>query len=404
MSNASVNLSLRDSLQQIANLADEENISAKEKAKRLGELSEPVLQLLETTIKEVGGTRRRLLEDLKGIIESGDWASLPTPVDIKLTMDKIDRISFSIQDAKNNLSVDAESILRILLEIMRKSMLENKFAQTQQHKADMDAAEAAKTARKNANLKQRNSELATAVAQGVAAVASISGAALSVNAAINSGLAARQATKLAKGDKAQGTKSIIRQEIDLQENQDILKNYKEIKVDFERKLRDFKNLNLKGPNRRNQEEENYFKVLADKKQTMEVRLENIKQKSDYLSQDIRKKNESYKKISNEISKLTKNSEIETARANAYQAIGGAVGGLVNSIGGITSAMFKYDSGTEQGIAEQKAVEREVAQKMYQAAGESASSAKEGLRSAIQMISAIQQTLGNLNSLLARHSV
>jgi hypothetical protein len=193
--------SLRESLLQIAKTAHDETLSVQEKSEKIAKLSEPVLVLLEEKIRDVGGKRRALLNELRDMIQSGTWASLPEPADVSLTIEKINRISAAISDVKDRIAVDANELFREILEIMRKMMLESKFSQTTQHKLDINAAEAAKAEREIANKKQFSSELASAIAQGVGGLVGLAGAAVSVNSVKISATKAMNATELAGGIK-----------------------------------------------------------------------------------------------------------------------------------------------------------------------------------------------------------
>ncbi len=402
MSTPGISLSLHDSLRQITALADNKNIPLGEKSEKLSRLAEPVLQMLENTIKDVGGTRRQLLEGLKGIIQSGDWAKLPSPSNMDLTLDKLERIGFSIQDAKNNLTTDAESILRLLLEIMRKSMLENKFHQTIQHKMDIDAANAAKTARSNANNEQLSSDLASSIAQGVAAVAGLAGSAVSMWKSGASSLKAQKAVAIGLKNTADGKRSLARVEVDLANNKNELRKLRAELRDVKQEIAEFNKLTI--TKNRTPEQNTRLNELSQRNNNNLAKITSLDKECKNLETKIIADNKEHKKRDFNIRSETKDSDVLLAEGNAFQSLFGGISGLTNSLGGIASASEKFDAGTEQAKADQAGIEREVAQKMFQAAGESASSAKEGMRAAIGMISAIQQTLGNLGSTLAKNSV
>lgn len=396
-----INYSLRESLMQIAKTADDATLSAQQKSEKLAEILEPTLVLLAEKISAYGGTRRILLDDLRDRIQSGDWASLPEPNDVALTIEKINQITAAINDVKDRIAVDASELFRELLEIMRKTMLENKFSQTDQHKLDINAAEIAKIQRGIANTKQKSSELASAITQGIGGVAGIAGAAVSINSVKASASKAMEATEHAagviKGQKIKG-KSLD----DLENASESAKiKLADLNEQISSQKMELAHLKKLGAGK---------KLTASQKSRIKTLEEAVGKdgtlitKRTALENDFKDTKAEYKDLVNKVETLRKDSDILTTRANAIQSLTSSIGSLVNSTGGIVAAMEKHASATAQQDVDQQNINREVAQKMYQAASDAAGSTREAIRSALSMISAIEQSRASLNSLLARNSV
>ncbi len=393
-----VSASLRDSLVQIAAAAHDKSLTPEDKAKKLSELAGPALIMLENMIENVGGTRRELLNEIRDMIESGTWAKLPDPRDVNLTLDKINRISAAISDVKEKLIADSSEIFRELLEIMREIMLENKFSQTVQHKLDIDAAKATADARKQANEKQLSGELGSSIAALVGGGISFAGSAVSLSSAFTAATTAKDATKLAGGIK--DGKAVPGKSLDALENKlaTAKQDLSEVKSEIAAATERLSELNkLKKPTKLQKAEKSALQQNLQSNGVLEKKLNDAEVKFSLA-------NDQYKTNFNEVERLRKSADTKLAKANAWQALAGSINSVTNATGGISAASFKKQAADEQLIADAQNVNREVAQKMYQASADSASSARESLRSAMSMISAIEQTFSSMNSLLARNSV
>ncbi len=393
-----VSASLRDSLVQIAAAAHDKSLTPEDKAKKLSELAGPALIMLENMIENVGGTRRELLQELRDMIESGTWAKLPDPRDVNLTLDKINRISAAISDVKEKLIADSSEIFRELLEIMREIMLENKFSQTVQHQRDIDAAKATADARKLANEKQLSGELGSSIAALVAGGLSFAGNIVSVRSAFTSATTAKNATKLAGGIK--DGKPSPGKSLDALEN--TVEKTKE-------KLSDV-NSKIATANERLNELTKIKKLTKSQRTEKSALQQELKSGGTLQTEKVKAEKEfvqaksDYKTKFDEVESLRKSADTHLAKANAWQALAGSVSSITNATGGISAASFKKQAADDQLIADAQNVNREVAQKMFSASADSANSARESLRSAMSMISAIEQTFSSMNSLLARNSV
>lgn len=393
-----VSASLRDSLVQIAAAAHDKSLTPEDKAKKLSELAGPALIMLENMIENVGGTRRELLNEIRDMIESGTWAKLPDPRDVNLTLDKINRISAAISDVKEKLIADSSEIFRELLEIMREIMLENKFSQTVQHKLDIDAAKATADARKQANEKQLSGELGSSIAALVGGGISFAGSAVSLRSAFTAATTAKDATKLAGGIK--DGKAVPGKSLDALENKlaTAKQDLSEVKSEIAAATERLNELNkLKKPTKLQKAEKAALQQNLQSNGVLEKKLNDAEVKFSLA-------NDQYKTNFNEVERLRKSADTKLAKANAWQALAGSINSVTNATGGISAASFKKQAADEQLIADAQNVNREVAQKMFQASADSASSARESLRSAMSMISAIEQTFSSMNSLLARNSV
>jgi len=349
-------------------------------------------------IENVGGTRRELLNEIRDMIESGTWAKLPDPHDVNLTLDKINRISAAISDVKEKLMADSSEIFRELLEIMREIMLENKFSQTVQHKLDIDAAKAAADARKQANEKQLSGELGSSIAALVGGGISFAGSVVSLRSAFTSATTAKDATKLAGGIK--DGKAVPGKSLDALEN--AVEKTKE-------KLSDV-NSKISAANERLNELGKLKKLTKSQRTEQSTLQNNLKNGGTLQTEKVNAEQafvqakSDYKTKFDQVESLRKSADAKLAKANAWQALAGSINSVTNATGGISAGSFKKQAADEQQIADAQNVNREVAQKMFQASADSANSARESLRSAMSMISAIEQTFSSMNSLLARNSV
>ncbi len=393
-----VSASLRDSLLQMAAAAHDKNLTPEDKAKKLSELAGPALVMLESMIENVGGTRRELLNEIREMIQSGTWAKLPETRDVKLTLDKINRISAAISDVREKLISDSNEIFRELLEIMREIMIENKFSQTVQHKRDIDAAEATAAARTRASLQQQSSELASSIAQGIGGLVSGIGALGSLRSAFKSAATAKQATEIAAGIK-DGQK-VAKKSLDALENatEKAKDKLAQVKSKIELATEQLNELE-KSKSLTKSQKAKKASLQDDLKIGGKLQKDKLNAEKEFISAKS-----NYKATFDEVESLRKSGDSELAIANAWQSLAGSIGSLSNSAGGISAATYKKYAADEQAKADVQGVNREVAQKMFQASSDSANSAREALRSAMTMISAIEQTFSSMNSLLARNSV
>ena len=447
-----VSFNLNESILRITGIAHNDNLAADEKQKQIAELAIPALQIIESASSDAGGGRKILLDQIRGLIEGRDWATLPTPKEISLTLEKINRITVAINDVQQSLIVDATEMFRELLDIMRKMLLENKFAQTAQYKMEMKAAEEAKIARTAANQAQYSAELGQAIAQIVGGVTSIVGSGFSISSIKKATKTANAAKDLSLGQVSKagdGADAFSQAAKTAPKKIPGVDNIKSLDVADasststpKKKLTDADAISTDSAKTKSNANEAtadanakadvksdvQVKANAKAKLELEAKVE-VQMKADATADtdtgisnkttdsgdsddastlaaddDVLSNADVTPAMERKIRTLEKEADIEIAWANAYQSLGGATSSLVNSFGAVTAAVFKNNSNLFQQEAEQDGINKDAAEKMYQASAEGGNAAREGLRSVMQMITALEQSFSNMGSLLARNSV
>ncbi len=419
--------SLKESLLQISTVAHDEDIPEQKKAEKLIELSKPALELLDELIEDVGGTRRLLLEQLRGVIESGNWAVLPSPNDVQLSIDKIIRITVALNDVQKNLMADASEIFRTLMEIMRDMALKSKFEQGKQHIEEMEAVKKAAINRKAANEKQKSAELATSIAQCLGGIASLGG---SVGSMVHAGKAlgkAKDSTKSligsAKNEKgllaSDGKTLSMNSEPSVQKATSVpttpskpISQPKQSSVDGATNV----SKHNPGPGAKADSHidapENNTDIPANTRNapsSLQSDPSPINKGHKYLDTDEEDgSQETLNAIPTSRSDVSESkrvqSDIHLAKGNAGQSLAGALASLINSSGGTTSAVQKKEASDFQAEADTDQVMKETAGKRYQGEGDSANSMRDAIKAAIGTMSAIEQTSSSLGSLISRNSV
>lgn len=311
---------------------------------------------------------------IKDLILSGDWAKLPPPKQLNQQTSLLLSVNDAIRDVQKTIMTDISAIMAVLLEIQRKAALAKGQERLQERSAALYSALAEFAAKEEAAHTQRASDIAQAGVQIATGVLSIASSSNSIHTLKGS---------MEKTKKAWGmTKKLEPNRIELVNVKKLDANLSkatgtEQKIVTELRSKEALNGPLDAADKaRLADAEDHLTdatSLSKKKLALEDEVNNEQSKIDHKNQRAREITESVR---------------------AWQDVWQSVGGVLNKTMDMGVAQFKFMVSMSQLEADKHSLAKNLAQSGEQAALDAYQQLRDSLKSALQMIQAIEQALSS----------
>ncbi len=300
---------------------------------------------------------------IKDLILSGDWAKLPPPKQMNQQTSLLLSVNDAIRDVQKTIMTDISAIMAVLLEIQRKAALAKGQERLQERSAALYSALAEFAAKEEAAHTQRASDIAQAGTQIATGVLSVGMSAKSIT-----DLKIANKKTLQAWDKTQrmgpGTVDMLATKKD---HGEVLAKVPDAKA-----------------------------ALADPKASKETKetARGALRKENELRNKVNVLEESQKFERADIDRLNSEAYEMTQMARARQDVSQAVVGVLNKTVDMGVAQWKFMTSMLQVEAEKHGLAKNLAQSGEQAALDAYQQLRDSLKSALQMIQAIEQALSS----------
>lgn len=333
-------------------------------------LAANVKQKIDSHLVKLRGSSAEFAEKISDLIANKSWAELPSPAEMEMTLGQINEVATALSHVIDNVMTDIGEIFRVLMELNRRIMLDNREAQVLSTKASVDEGKAAIADREYAAWSQFGAELASSIAQVVSGLCSLKGATKSLGKVKEAVTASKEAHEMTVGKPGDKSGSLLELK---SKSEQAAKSLKFV----EDKLQA---LPANDPNRRVVEKE-YLDASSAYEQT--------KNEFEIANQAVEKK-----QADSMNSRLVADAQMQLFKAKSDLI--GAAGQVLASAGRTSATLLNL-------AADKKDINKSLEEKSYQASQETVSSAREVLRGLMNSLQSIEQVLSNLNSLLARNT-
>lgn len=333
-------------------------------------LAVSIKQKIESQLVSLRGTSADLAEKVLQIINNKQWAELPAPKDLGMTLTRINEVSEALSQVVDNVMTDIGEIYRILSELSSQILLQNRNAQVLSNETSVKEAKNANQDRERAAWTSFGAELASSVAQFATATATLKGATQSLGKIKDSVQSSKDAYAMTVGKDAKDTGSLI----SLKEKADTTAQKLAV---IDKKLENIPHT-----------DSNHGKLTAARAEAARLHAKANRELELANHQVEQKQADSMN------SRL-----LADARMQINRAKGEIIGATINSV----SAALKLTSSLLNLEADKHDINKTLSEKAYQASQEVVSTARESLRALQNSLQAIEQVLSNMNSVMARNS-
>ncbi len=337
-------------------------------------LAATIKHKIDSQLVNLRGSSAELAEKMSEIIANKEWAELPAPASLEMTLASINEVAAALAHVTDNIMTDIAEIMRVLMELNRKITLDNRDAQVKSNEISVKEANAAIKDRENAAWIQFGAELASSVAQLATAATSLYGAKKSLQGTKDSMVASKNAYDMTVGKPGDKSGSLIslREKAGRTESKLIIAEAK------------FKEASSRLP-------ANDPVVIEARKNFQSAKTANQEAQSALQVKEA------------EVGKLERDAHNNRLKADAIMQIYKAKGEISAAVVNASAGLLKVQGALQNLRADQHDINKSLAEKSYQASQEVVSSAKEVLRGLLNFVQALEQIISNLNSLLARNT-
>lgn len=373
--------SLGSQLVNLSKIAADASLKPDEKRAQLDGVAAKTLAAIDAEIDTLSVSSGDFAAKIRELITSGDWAKLPPPKQMEQRLDQLKLVMTALQDVKDNIIIDISSVMAIILEAQRKAALAKSDERIADRTTMVASAKAEFDQREKAAKEQLTADLVSAGMQ-------IAGGALAIGSSLNS-------IKSLSAAAAKNKKSWA-------ETKDLQGAHKE-KIEAKKVINDFtmeakeaesisKRLSARNPARLTSSE----KKMLEMADSTIGKFKQWQGKADIATDKIGL-HETRIRVRNE-----KAHEL-TTKANAWQALWSGVSQSLKGVGEVATAQLKFQSSMSQIEAEKLALNKNLAGSGEQAALDAYQNLRDSLKSALQMIQAIEQALSSSFTSIARMS-
>lgn len=337
-------------------------------------LAATIKHKIDSQLIHLRGSSAELAEKISEIITNKEWAELPAPAALEMTLASINEVAAALAQVTDHIMTDIGEIMRVLMELNRKITLDNRDAQVKSNEISVKEANAAIKDRENAAWIQFGAELASSVAQFATAAVSLYGAKKSLQGTKDSIVASKNAYDMTVGKPNDKSGSLI----SLKEKAGVTESKL---VTAEARFKEASSrLPASDP------------VVVEAKRSYEAaKLANSQAQNELQIKEA------------QVGKLERDAHNNRLTADATMQIYKAKGEISAAVVNATAGLLKVQGALHNLSADQHDINKSLAEKSYQASQEVVSSAKEVLRGLLNFVQALEQILSSLNSLLARNT-
>ncbi len=379
--NQTISQGLANQLASLSQAAADYRADPKANKANLEAAAARTLAEINAEIGNLNVSSGQFAQAIKELIASGEWAKLPPPKQMEQRAGSLMAVNDAIRDVQDKIIIDISSVMAVLIEIQRKAALAKGEERIQERNATLVSAEAEYKAKEKSAEEQRTSDMIQA---GVAIATSIVTVAMSTKSFLDLKGAN---TKTAEAWKK--TKDLEPAQIDVSQAK---KTAADHAIESAGAKKIIANADAK-------EAAGGFLTSREKSLVKGMR-ENLKKQAQNEA-NATALEDSLKLKRLEIDKLNSEAMETTQMVRAQQDLSQAVCGMVSKAADMTAAQFKYMAATSQIGADKEGLAKNLAQSGEQAALDSYQQLRDSLKSALQMISAIEQAMSTSLSSMAR---
>ncbi len=367
--NQTITQGLANQLANLSQLTADSNADSSKKADR-DRVAATTLAALNAQMGDLNVSSSHFAKAIKDLIMSGDWAKLPPPRQMSERTGLLMSVNDAVRDVQKTIIADISSIMAILLEIQRKAAMAKGQERVLERSAMMSSAQAEFASKEAAAQTQRVSDMVQAgmqIATGVVSVVMSSKSIKDISGAN---------AKTLEGWK--GTEKMMSGDVDLLE---IKKNL----GDVGKRVPQAEAI-LANP-----------KSIDEAKKSANATIDQFNEQSHKarVLEEVQK----YKRLN--VDRLNSEAHEITQMTRARQDLQQAVGGVLNKTVEMGAAQLKFIASMQQVEADKHALAKSLAQSGEQAALDAYQQLRDSLKSALQMIQAIEQAMSSSLAALSK---
>ncbi len=379
--NQTISQGLANQLASLSQAAADYKADPKANKASLEATAARTLAQIDAEIGSLNVSSGQFAQTIKELIRSGDWAKLPPPKQMEQRAGSLLAVNDAIRDVQDSIIVDISSIMAVLIEIQRKAALSKGEERIQERNATLTSAQAEFKKRATAADEQRTADMVQAGIQIATGILSVVGSSISIaglkGANTKTAEAWGKSQKLEPGqmNTSQAKKMAAEHSIEAA-------GAKKIIGDADAKVAAGGTLTAKEQN------------LVDKMKENLRKQSGTERMATALEDDLKLKRLDIDRLNSEAHETT---QMIRAQQDLFQAIGGMAG----KSGDMAAAQLKFMSSMSQVAADKEALAKNLAQSGEQAALDAYQQLRDSLKSALQMIQAIEQAMSSSLSSMAR---
>ncbi len=320
-------------------------------------------------------------QTIKDLIKSESWARLPPPKQMEQRTEQLMAVNEAIKDVQKTIIVDISSVMGVLLEMQRKAGGLKSDERIQERKATITSAKAEFAKRELAAEQQKIGDMLSAGMQCVTGVMSVGSSAFSAGKIMGANVKTGQAWSK--------TNDLKSSQVNLIETKKLSSHLEMTKPGAKKIIADTDAKLARG------------EKLGDHEQTA---AETAKLKlSDAGAADRRMMalEDDIKLKRADIDKLNSEAYETTQMARTWQDLSQGVTGVLRSQAEFGAAQLKFMSSISQVEADKEALAKSLATSGEQAALDAYQQLRDSIKSAQQMVQAIEQSMSSSLSSMAR---
>ncbi len=350
---------------QLANLSQLSADSAKDSSKVAARdnVAAKALAELNAQMGDLNVSSKHFAKAIQDLIISGEWAKLPPPKQMDQRTSQLISVNDAIRDVQKNIIVDTAAIMAVLLEIQRKAALDKGQERLQERNTTLTSAQAEFSTREAAAETQRVSDMVQAGMQIATGVLSVAMSSKSIKDISGANIKTKEAWRKTE-DMQPGTVNLLETKKNIGNISAEIPGAKAILADpkASKKLKDAASTQIKEFNR-------------------------LKHEAGVLEEA-----QKFKRL--DVDKLNSEAHEITQMARAWQDVSQAVGGVLNKTVDMGAAQLKFIASMQQVEADKNSLAKTLAQSGEQAALDAYQQLRDSLKSALQMIQAIEQAMSS----------
>ena len=369
-SNQTISPALANQLASLSQAATD-YASAPKKHSEPSSIAAKTLAEIDAEMANLNVSSKKFAQTIKDLINSGDWAKLPPPKQINQRTSQLMAVNDAIRDVQKAIIADISSIMAVLLEIQRKAALAKGEERIQERYATVVSAQAEFANREKAAEEQRIGDMVQAGVQIATGVMSVVSSSVSICKLGSANKKTKEAWDMTK-KSADGQIKLIETKKDAAAIRKALPELKE----------------------KSQAPGAHRGDAPKKYEAMSAEYESLQMKANAAEDKV-------KLDRSVIDNLNNKAHEKTQSVRAWQDLSQAIGGVINKSSEMVGAQMKFMASMSQVAADKEALAKSLAQSGEQAALDAYQQLRDSLKSALQMIQAIEQAMSSSLSALAK---
>ncbi len=381
VSNQTISQGLAQQLSNLSGAAADYKADPKANKAALEAAAAKTLAAINAESGNLNVSSSQFAQAIKALISSNEWAKLPLPKQMNQRTDQLMAVNDAIRDVQKTIIADISSIMAILIEMQRKAAMNKSAERIQERNATVTSAKAEFEKRERAAQEQRVGDMVSAGMQCVSGVLSVvtSGASIA---------------KL-KGANAKTADAWSKTQ-DLKPGQANLSQTKKIAGDIAMEAPGAKKIIANADAKVAS-----GGILTAAEQRHVDQAKKVLTKSNAMERKVGALEDDLKLKRSAIDQLNSEAHESTQMARAWQDLSQGISGVVRGSGEFYAAQAKFQASISQVEADKEALAKNLATSGEQAALDAYQQLRDSLKSALQMIQAIEQSMSSSMSSMAR---